>query len=108
MLGSPAYVDALLGTGICIGRDSRAQALAIAALITGTRIEDATLQITLQWNLRMAGLEKLGLQGAALELRPRFTLWMLAAGIDWCHGRCAMWLQLPGVTKEHGTCFQAQ
>lgn len=65
MLGSPAYIDALLGTGIHIGRYSRAQTFAVAALITGARIKDATLQITLQWHLSMARLEQLRLKCAA-------------------------------------------
>jgi len=66
MLGPPANVDALLGTGIRVGSHGGAQALAVASLIAGTGVEDAALPVTLQRNLGMALLKKIRLKSPAL------------------------------------------
>jgi len=108
MLGPPANVDALLGTGICVGSHGGAQALAVASLIAGTGVEDAALPVTLQGNLGMALLEQIRLQSPALKLGPGLTLRMLFAGIDGSHRSRAVGLQFPGMTKEHGTSLQSQ
>jgi len=61
MLGPPANVDALLGTGIRVGCHGGAQTFAVASLIAGTGVEDAALPVTLQGNLGMALLEQIRL-----------------------------------------------
>lgn len=57
---TPTNVDAVLGAGVCIGSHRCAQTLAIAALIAGARIENATFQVLLNRHFSVAILRKIG------------------------------------------------
>lgn len=88
---------------MCVRRDGRAKALAVAAVVAAAGVVHTSLEISLGRDLRMTGLEQLTLNDPTALHGPEPALRVLGARVDdGIRGLGAALARVPGVGEEGG------
>lgn len=76
LLRSPFDVNAMNAAFLSVCRDRCAQTFTVAALVTSTSVEDASFDVVVHRDLRMARLEHGRFEYATLMHCPLSTMWV--------------------------------